>query len=117
MGYNILYNFSGSTNGSLPVNGVVLSGNTLYGTTFDGGRLREGAVFSLSLGSGSITPPSLTLTPAGGNVILTWPTNATGFTLEFTTNLVSPAVWSTVSGKFAVTNPVSGTQKFYRLSQ
>jgi hypothetical protein len=55
---------------------------------------------------------------------LTWPTNAAGFTLQSTTNLVSPAVWSTVSpgpvvvnGQNAVTNPVSGTQNFYRLSQ
>ncbi len=57
-------------------------------------------------------------------VILTWPTNAAGFTLQSTTNLVSPVVWSAVApapvvvnGQDAVTNPVSGTQQFYRLIQ
>jgi len=61
---------------------------------------------------------------SGANVVLTWPTNAIGFTLQSTTNLVSPAVWSDVSpgpvvvnGQNAVTNPVSGPKKFYRLSQ
>ncbi|MCX6927872.1 MAG: hypothetical protein NT154_32390, partial [Verrucomicrobia bacterium] len=62
--------------------------------------------------------------PSGANVILTWPINATGFTLQFTTNLGSLAVWTTnsptpvvVNGQNAVTNPISGTQKFFRLSQ
>ncbi len=57
-------------------------------------------------------------------MILTWSTNYNGFTLQLTTNLVSPAVWATnslppvvVNGQYAVTNPISGTQTFYRLSQ
>jgi hypothetical protein len=68
--------------------------------------------------------PQLTITPAGANVVLTWPTNATGFTLESTANLGSLAVWSTnspapvvVSGQNTVTNPISGSQMFFRLSQ
>jgi hypothetical protein len=55
---------------------------------------------------------------------LTWPTNAAGFTLQFTTNLGSSAVWTTnspapvvVNGQNTVTNPISGAQQFYRLSQ
>ena len=40
-------------------------------------------------------PPLLTLIPYGANVTLTWPTNAVGFTLQSSTSLVSPAVWST----------------------
>jgi len=78
-------------------------------------------LFSLSL---PITPPQLAIIPAGANVILTWTTNAAGFTLQSTTNLVSPTAWAAVSpGPFvvnrqnAVTNPISGTQQFYRLSQ
>ena len=66
----------------------------------------------------------LTIIRSAANVILTWPTNATGFTLQSSTNLVSPVVWSAVSpapvvvnGQNAVTNSISGTQKFYRLSQ
>jgi hypothetical protein len=52
---------------------------------------------------------------SGRNVILTWPTNAAGFTLEFATNLVSPTVWNTnstapvvISGQNTVNHPLSG---------
>jgi len=68
--------------------------------------------------------PLLTITGLGNNMILTWPTNFTGFTLEFATNLISPVVWQTnstpsvvISSQNVVTNPVNGTQMFYRLSQ
>jgi len=50
--------------------------------------------------------------------------HAAGFTLQSTTNLVSPAVRTAVSptpvvadGQNAVTNPISGTRKFYRLAR
>jgi uncharacterized repeat protein (TIGR03803 family) len=111
-----------NSDGTVPFAGLILSGTTLYGTTEDGGSLGFGTVFSLSLGS--VSAPQLTIISSGVNVILTWPTNAAGFTLQSTTNLVSPAVWSTVSpgpvivnGQNAVTNPVSGARQFYRLSQ
>ena len=68
--------------------------------------------------------PQLTIISSGANVVLTWPTNATGFTLESTTNLGSSASWSAVSptnvvvnGQNTVTNPITGTQMFFRLSQ
>jgi hypothetical protein len=55
------------------------------------------------------------------NVVLTWPTNSTGFTLEANTNL-NTNVWSTVSPapsvrgtNNVVTNDVSVTARFYRL--
>ena len=73
---------------------------------------------------GSLSPPQLTIIPSEANVILRWPTNATGFTLQSATNLVSSSLWTTVSpvpvvidGQNAVTNPISGTKQFYRLSQ
>jgi hypothetical protein len=62
-------------------------------------------------------------------MILTWPTNYAGFSysgyaLQSTTNLGSSAVWATnslapvvVNGQNTVTNPISGTQQFFRLSQ
>lgn len=69
-------------------------------------------------------PPQLKIILSGANVVLTWQTNATGFTLQSTTNLGSSAFWSNVSlapvvvnGQIAVTNPISGPQKFFRLSQ
>jgi len=70
------------------------------------------------------SPAQLTIIPSSANVILTWSTNAIGFTLQSATNLDSPVVWSTnspapiaISGQNIVTNPVSGTRQFYRLSQ
>ena len=127
-GFTNLYSFSATdpvtgvnSDGAYPEAGLILSGNTLYGTARGGGSLGYGTVFSLSL------PPPLQLTifPSGANVILTWPTNAAGFTLQSTTNLNPPIVWSPVSpapvvvnGQNAVTNSVfSDPQKFYRLSQ
>src|SRR5438046_5051864 len=67
--------------------------------------------------------PQLTIIRSGANVILTWPTSATGFTLQSTTNLLSP-VWIAnppapvvVNGQNTVTNPISVSQQFFRLSQ
>jgi uncharacterized repeat protein (TIGR03803 family) len=121
-GFSNLHNFNTDTDGAYPYAGLILSGNTLYGAAQVGGSSGNGTVFSLTLPS----PPPLTITPFAANVILFWPTNATGFpfTLQATTNLVSQAVWTTVSpvsavvsGLNTVTNPISGAQKFYRLSQ
>ena len=123
-GFTNLYSFTAApgslytnSDGYQPVAGLILSGNTLYGTAAYGGT-GNGTVFSLFI------PPQLTIIPSGANVILTWPTNTAGFTLQSATNLVSPVIWTNVSpaavvvnGQNAVTNPISGTQKFYRLSQ
>ena len=122
-GFTTLHSFARfPSDGSGPNGGVILSGNTLYGTTEDGGSGVYGTVFSLTLPP----PPSLTIIPSGANVILSWPTNTAGlmFTLQSTTNLISAAGWNTVSpvsavvsGQNTVTNPITGTQQFYRLSQ
>jgi hypothetical protein len=67
-------------------------------------------------------PPLLTLIPYGANVVLTWPTNAVGFTLQSTTNLGSPSVWSTnapapivIGNQNVAIAPLSRPQQFYRL--
>ena len=127
-GFTKLHNFLNSgSGGAHPIGGLILSGNTLFGTASggynSGGDFSgNGTVFSITLPS----PPQLRIIRSAGNVILSWPTNAAGltFTLQSTTNLVSPAVWTTVSpssvvvnGQNTVTNPISGTQQFYRLSQ
>ena len=70
-------------------------------------------------------PPQLSIGFSDSNAILTWPTNADGFTLQSTTNLGDPSAWSVVSpaapvnlnGQNAVTNPTSGGQMFYRLTR
>jgi len=101
---------------------LAASDNTLYGTTSSGGTIGSGTVFSFSL------LPHLAIVASGQNIILTWLTNYagldySGFTLQSTTNLLSP-VWSTnssapvvVNGVSTVTNPISGGQEFFRLSQ
>jgi uncharacterized repeat protein (TIGR03803 family) len=129
-GFTTLYCFtplvgSNSTNrdGASPDSNLVLSGNTLYGTAYEGGVWGSGTVFSLLLA------PQPAVIRSGGNVILTWPTNCAGFdysgyTLQSTTNLGSSAVWRTnssapvvVNGQNTVTNPITGTQQFFRLGR
>ena len=116
-----LHRFTGiSSEGSEPEAGLILSANTLFGTTAGGGNSGNGTVFSLTLPA----VPKLTIIPAGTNVILAWPTNTTAFTLQSTTNLVSSTHWSSVfptpvvmNGQNIVTNSISGEQIFYRLSR
>jgi uncharacterized repeat protein (TIGR03803 family) len=117
-GFTTLHSFTGGSDGANPVAGVILSGNTLYGTAEYGGTNSCGTVFSIFI------QPQLTLIPSGPYVILTWPTNYAGFTLQSTTNLGSSAVWSTnssppvvIGGENVVINAASGKQQFYRLSQ
>jgi uncharacterized repeat protein (TIGR03803 family) len=119
-GFTNLYRFNRTSDGANPRAALLVSGYTLYGTTSAGGISNLGTAFSLTLPS----PPRLSVLRSGTNVVLTWPTNATGFTLQSVTNLVSGATWTTaspgpvvVSGQYTVTNPISGTRKFYRLRQ
>jgi uncharacterized repeat protein (TIGR03803 family) len=114
-GFTTLHNFSATNNlagtnldGAHPVGGLLLSGNSLYGTARDGGTAGYGTIFSISL------PPPLYIARSGTNIILTWPTNITGFNLQSATNVSSP-VWIAVIGQYAVTNSIVGTQKYYRL--
>ena len=119
-GFMVLHNFT-SINGA-GTGGLVLSSNTLYGTAGSYFTVGSGTIFTISFS------PQLTITPSSTGVVLTWPTNYagfdyTGYTLQSTTNLAS-AVWTAVSpaplvinGQNTVTNPVSGTQQFFRLRQ
>jgi uncharacterized repeat protein (TIGR03803 family) len=115
-GFSTLYSFSATndvagtnTDGAHPIGGLLLSGSALYGTASAGGTFGFGTVFSITI------PPMLTITLAGTNAILTWPSNIVGFSLQSATNVVPAAAWGSVAGQYAVTNPVSGRQKFYRL--
>jgi hypothetical protein len=58
----------------------------------------------------------------GGQVIVTWPASYGDFSLQSTSNLLSPAGWTSVTDapalvgdSFVVTNTPSGTSRFYRL--
>src|SRR6266436_1231420 len=50
------------------------------------------------------SPAQLTITPSGPNIVLTWSTNAVGFTLQYTTNVLSPAAWVTNSSAPVIVN-------------
>jgi uncharacterized repeat protein (TIGR03803 family) len=114
-----LYSFNGGSDGANPNAGLVQgSDGNFYGTTSTGGEGEAGTVFRLTV----VQLPQLTINLSGTNVILTWPPGPTNWTLQSTTNLVLP-VWTAVSpasvvvnGQNTVTNPISGTQRFYRLS-
>lgn len=115
--------FSGTnyqnSDGIAPQDNVILSGNTLYGTTLLGGSPGHGTIFSVSLPG-----PQLTITVSGTNAILTWPASGAGFVLQSTTTLGPPVVWSPVAPspvivneQYMVTVPISGSQQFFELTQ
>jgi hypothetical protein len=94
-----------------------VNGTTGWGASYDGIPTAPCATCGGSA-------PQLAIVHSGTNVIVTWPTNFTGYTLQSTTNLVSPADWITntplpviVNTNNAVTDSISGARKFYRLSQ
>jgi DNA-binding beta-propeller fold protein YncE len=66
--------------------------------------------------------PTLTIYKTGTNAVLSWSTAATGYNLKSTTNLASPN-WLPVSGtiftnggSLVLTNGLSGSTRFFRLS-
>jgi uncharacterized repeat protein (TIGR03803 family) len=124
-GFKVLHAFTAfsgpnliNSDGGYPYGGLIMSDNILYGTAEFGGSGGSGTIFSISL------PPQLAITASGPNVILTWPTNVAGLTLQSTPSLVVPVAWTPVSpgpvvvnGLNTVTNPMIGSQHFYRLRQ
>ena len=77
--------------------------------------------FSLAI---QVQPPLLTIAQNGSNVLLSWSTNHSGYTLETTTDLSSPLNWSNVPGtpatlrnQFVLTNSVTGGNQFFRIKR
>jgi uncharacterized repeat protein (TIGR03803 family) len=99
---------------------LVFLDNALYGISTSGGEYDTGTVFRITLPS---TPgPQLVITPASNNLVISWPATSAGVLLQSTTNLASE-VWTTnlpapvvINGQNTVTNPISGTQQFFRLT-
>jgi uncharacterized repeat protein (TIGR03803 family) len=111
-GFTTLHSFTGGSDGYRMGAGLILSGNTLYGTASGGGSSGQGTVFSLSL-----PPPSLHIAPFGNQSVLFWSASATNYILQSTTNLASPN-WMTASDAvpviaFTVTNTLPAG--FFRL--
>jgi hypothetical protein len=80
--------------------------------------LEQNGMLACRLEIGAVEPPTLQISMSGANITLSW--EGTGFTLEATTSLTSPA-WTTVPHQAGspntATEATSGTAKFYRLRQ
>jgi uncharacterized repeat protein (TIGR03803 family) len=121
-GFTNLYSFTNGNSPQYPSVGLLLLGNVLYGTTDDGGANGNGTVFALSLPSAPM--PQLTLGTSSAGLVISWPANAPNLVLQSTTDFGPGGIWTPVSTKSVVisgmnivTNPISGTQQFFRLSQ
>jgi uncharacterized repeat protein (TIGR03803 family) len=120
-GFTNLYSFSGGMDGAHPQGALLLAGDAIYGTTADGGAGGDGTVFRLAAASNG--SPGLTIERDGSQVILRWPLQPAGLSLQFTTNLAGPIVWAPaspsptiVNGLNTVTNTISTAERFYRLA-
>jgi uncharacterized repeat protein (TIGR03803 family) len=105
----IINNMISFTGGSGPAAGVILSDNTLYGTTFSGGNV-EGNVYAFTLPGAAPVPLNLQVT--GGSLKLSW--NSPAFSLQSAVNLGGS--FSNVPGATSpYTVPATNSQQFFRL--
>jgi hypothetical protein len=95
---------------------------------WDGALTPEEVAASLAAGPDKlpeppVSKPTLTIVLSGANVVISWPSAATGFVLESTTALGPGMTWSPVDttgaveqgGQKSLTVPIEGTAKFYRM--
>jgi uncharacterized repeat protein (TIGR03803 family) len=121
-GFTNLYSFASGSDGAHPQATVTPAVDSFFGTASEGGSGGDGAVFRLALTqSGS---QQLQILVSGHNAVLSWPTNATGLSLQATTNLASSSSWIVVTtppvvvdGLNTITDPITTSTKFYRLAQ
>jgi hypothetical protein len=110
-------------------------GLSAVGTGIAGGFDGTNSIFAFNVFGGSaglqqgfllhkVQPSQLTCTLDAANVIVSWPTNVAGFSLQSSSSLGASAIWSAsfftpviVNGQNIVSNPVSGAQQFFRLSR
>jgi uncharacterized repeat protein (TIGR03803 family) len=123
-GFANLYTFSAavyvnslgaSTNsdGAYSYAGLLLSGNTLYGTTQQGTSRGSGAVFALTLASAP-TPIPLNIQLIGSTAVLSWSDLASAFSLQ-----AAPAVTGIYTNvpraSSPFTNAIVDSQEYFRL--
>ena len=108
---NCVYMYTNSDGVWPSGSGLIVSGSTLYGTAPYGGIGGSGTIFSISL---PVSSPQLTIAPSGVNIILTWPTNAAGFTLQS-----APAITGSFTNLPGATSPytnaITASQQYFRL--
>jgi uncharacterized repeat protein (TIGR03803 family) len=113
-GFTNLYNFTGGSDGANPKAGLIVSGNTLYGTTMAGGSGGYGTIFAITPDNSVATPIPLQIQSAGNAVVLSW----TDSTFALQSAPVVTGTYTNIPGAATpYTNPVSGAQQFFRLSK
>jgi subtilisin-like proprotein convertase family protein len=114
-------NSGAASSGTLSLfNGQNASGTwTLY--VGDAGDGDSGTISQFSLTVVTPDPPKLQISTVGKNIVVSWPTNSSGFSLEANQSLQpngwgSPGGALSVSGSnFTVSLPATNTAKFFRL--
>jgi hypothetical protein len=122
--WTILVSFDG-TDVDFPWSALVMgTDGNFYGTSIYGGDLSSdtrggGTIFRIVMPP---PPPSLTIAQSGNHLVLSWPTNADGFTLQSAPSLDAAANWvdstdqpAIVGDQYFMTNNISGAAQFYRL--
>ncbi|MDQ6631660.1 MAG: hypothetical protein M3Y82_07860, partial [Verrucomicrobiota bacterium] len=112
-----LFSFDYLTTGSGLYPLVQGSDGNFYGTT-GAGYGNYGSIFRIVMPG-----PQLNFARTGNQLVLSWPTNAVGFTLQSITNLTSTNWISSTNlpvilgGQYTVTNNLSSGSRFYRLKK
>lgn len=118
-GYTNLHSFAGgASDGAYPVGSLLLDGSTLYGMTFYGGTANKGVVFSL-VDTPPEPPATLTIVYADTEAVVSWPSTASGWTLQTNTDLATDA-WGDYAGPIAgnaTTNLEMSGNLFFRLAR
>lgn len=112
-------------------NPVSIGESPVFTGRFFQGRIDEVAIYNVALTPSQIAAafqgaegqPNLSITPVQNSVMVGWPTNFAGYTLQTNSSLASPNWVSVptpynVSGtNFVITNNFSGSSLFFRLTQ
>jgi hypothetical protein len=117
-GFTNLYNFGVGALAefaSNPYAGPVLSSNTLYGTTTEGGPGFSGAVYAFGLGGSAPVPTPLNIQITGTNLVLSWNDASSLFSLQAAPTLTG--VFTNIAGATSPYTVVPGanSQQFFRL--
>ncbi len=99
--FTVVHNFQGS-DGALPYGGLVLSGNTLYGTTWQGGRSGAGTIFAITLPSiPTIDPYSVSASGGQLQFVVSGLTPGATVYIQSSSDLSATGAWLTVATNVA----------------
>jgi hypothetical protein len=122
---NVTTDGSGNAGFSVALAATVASNNVVTATATD----PTGNTSEFSFGAWVATGPqsvSLAIARSGSNVVVTWPSAATGFQLQSAGSLALPIAWQPITNSisdngtwksYVVTNAVRGTNQFFRLKK